>query len=471
MEVDILYDLDTDSLVSNVVKIEADDSICGSCSRFNIEPYSYSECGHTVCKQCKSSILSHNFICYECNHVTSILYDKIDYHLKLGGRTLFTSEHKYVICTHCTSHIVVREANLLKKCIVCDVKNENMYFNRPLRNLLLKQTVKCNSSEECRDIISLENYFTHIKKCDFNKVVCELCNKKYILRDKELHVNRDCTVVCDKCQNPVLCKDSAKHINICKINCEHCRMPVLYEGMKFHIDNFCEYAPKDCHWCLQKISYDKFNLHQNTCQMKPITCTRCYWVVNQEQFLNHSTKTCPELMLECLHNCGQIIANKYRYTHQDICPRVFVYCNNKDKSYRLCDVSYERGMMTEHNNICPNMQIPCMHCEKQFCRGEMARHVEKCNRKTVSCYYCKIEIREGQLQDHLNTMCEKKKIQCKWCNQTVGKKDIGYHLKYLCVYSNSRKIKCHLCQNLIFKDNYKQHIDSMHQNTQKKAIK
>merc|ERR1712136_440739 len=77
----------------------------------------------------------------------------------------------------------------IKKCPTCRIPfshKKDLRSDRNTKNLILKLLFKCENTK-CDIILQLEDLLKHSQLCNYNEVVCEKCDAKFLKNEAETH--------------------------------------------------------------------------------------------------------------------------------------------------------------------------------------------------------------------------------------------------------------------------------------------
>ncbi len=419
--------IEEDSLIKSDIIITSYEKTCQICSYVMVNPYTYSDCCHTQCDQCANK--SHNgvYTCSSCSHVESISLRT--YHTLIKSDS---QNEKYITCSQCqTVAYLSASCTLTNKCHFCRKINTDIYFNRPLQDILLRQQIKCQNSLLCLEPLTLENLPNHNKICDYRQTTCKNCDCMLMFNELDYHNDNLCFVPCFFCDENILYKNIEIHQNtLCDYTCDHCDETILRKDSILH-NLTCLHRPVQCAWCNIVFKHYAMDSHVNECQQQPMFCELCETHVIKLNFEEHSTKSCPKLKLHCVRNCGLKIANMDLNKHEDVCIKKIIHCRNSSIT-STCDESFYRLHQKDHNLF-------------------------ECKHSLINCpQNCNAILYRSDLDIHTQKLCPNLEIKC-GCGHIVLNRNIGLHDKYHCT---NRSVTCNSCFMRCSMSNFKSHSDA-----------
>lgn len=122
-----------------------------------------------------------------------------------------------------------------------------------------------------------------------------------------------------------------------------------------------------CNW---KGVFQDYLTHENTCDKKMVSCSKCGTQVPQAKLTNHETKSCVKRTVSC----------------------------------QWCKQEMIFEQQEKHQGNCPNSPVKCEKCSKQVPKSEMKTHKEEeCPHRIVDCPVpdCNMKLPLDQFYNHI----------------------------------------------------------------------
>ena len=250
---------------------------------------------------------------------------------------------------------------------------------------------------------------------------CLICNKIAYYPKKCVECEG---LICTRC----LESQKSESTNQCpKAECEG-NMLISTENNKF-LSLIVSTLEFKCHneECKDKLSYSELDKH--LCKFDYFSCKspKCFQQFPRMLIDNHET-TCEFILTRCEHiGCEEEVERGQMEEHARIC----------DYRKIICPGSQEPKLqkeMTEHENICPKIQLKCTYakCPLLIPRGDMEVHLVECDFRPLNCPDCEVELPLKELDEH-RSRCPKANIPCSRCRYILHREDIPSHdcVRYL----------------------------------------
>ena len=170
--------------------------------------------------------------------------------------------------------------------------------NRILKNLINSVKVPCIYYHKgCREILTYETYYSHLKSCEFSPYMCNQC---YLVDVKE-NVENHCNI----CQKLKIMKDFSNNNNS-RFVCKHCNLEIIsFEEKQFWYDEF-------------KINkyVRKFLIHEYLCNEQIIFCNFCEKNFRLYDFMKHTENNI--CLINQLNNKISYLSHKIDYYESSI---------------------------------------------------------------------------------------------------------------------------------------------------------
>jgi hypothetical protein len=178
-----------------------------------------------------------------------------------------TKNYMHIFCEDC----LIKALNANNKCPLCNCKHKISDIMYMPYNDNFKYELSCiNVKEGCKWHNNLDQFETHILKCEFNKINCKRCDNSHFVKDKEHHEKNICNYrreQCNKCHHPYFYKDKNQHEKI--IECLKCKIKINKCELENH-KNICLEEIVSCPFdkCDEKIKRCMINDHLTSAMLK-----------------------------------------------------------------------------------------------------------------------------------------------------------------------------------------------------------
>ena len=170
--------------------------------------------------------------------------------------------------------------------------------NRILKNLINSVKVPCIYYHKgCREILTYETYYSHLKICDYTPYYCNQC---YLVDIKE-NVENHCKI----CQKLKIFKDFSNN-NKSRFVCKYCNTEIIsFEEKQYWYDEY-------------KINkyVRKFLIHEYLCNEQIIFCNFCEKNFRLYDFMKHTENN--ECLINQLNNKISYLSHKIDYYESNI---------------------------------------------------------------------------------------------------------------------------------------------------------
>ena len=186
--------------------------------------------------------------------------------------------------------------------------------NRILKNLINSVKVPCIYYHKgCREILTYETYYSHLKICEFSPYMCNQC---YLVDVKE-NVENHCNI----CQELNVYKDFSNE-NKKRFICRHCNIDIIsYDEKKFWYDEY-------------KINkyVRKFLIHEYLCNEQIVFCNFCEKKFRLYDFIKHTENNL--CLVNQLNNKINYLTHKIDYYESNIKNKKILEDEEEMKKYK-----------------------------------------------------------------------------------------------------------------------------------------
>ena len=186
--------------------------------------------------------------------------------------------------------------------------------NRILKNLINSVKVPCIYYHKgCREILTYETYYSHLKICEFSPYMCNQC---YLVDVKE-NVENHCNI----CQKLNVYKDFSNE-NKKRFICKHCNIDIIsYDEKKFWYDEY-------------KINkyVRKFLIHEYLCNEQIVFCNFCEKKFRLYDFIKHTENNL--CLVNQLNNKINYLSHKIDYYESNIKNKKILEDEEEMKKYK-----------------------------------------------------------------------------------------------------------------------------------------
>ena len=186
--------------------------------------------------------------------------------------------------------------------------------NRILKNLINSVKVPCIYYHKgCREILTYETYYSHLKICEFSPYMCNQC---YLVDVKE-NVENHCNI----CQKLNVYKDFSNE-NKKRFICRHCNIDIIsYDEKKFWYDEY-------------KINkyVRKFLIHEYLCNEQIVFCNFCEKKFRLYDFIKHTENNL--CLVNQLNNKINYLSHKIDYYESNIKNKKILEDEEEMKKYK-----------------------------------------------------------------------------------------------------------------------------------------
>ena len=186
--------------------------------------------------------------------------------------------------------------------------------NRILKNLINSVKVPCIYYHKgCREILTYETYYSHLKICEFSPYMCNQC---YLVDVKE-NVENHCNI----CQKLNVYKDFSNE-NKKRFICKHCNIDIIsYDEKKFWYDEY-------------KINkyVRKFLIHEYLCNEQIVFCNFCEKKFRLYDFIKHTENNL--CLVNQLNNKINYLTHKIDYYESNIKNKKILEDEEEMKKYK-----------------------------------------------------------------------------------------------------------------------------------------
>ena len=194
----------------------------------------------------------------------------------------------------------------------CDINYRPV--NRILKNLINSVKVPCIYYHKgCREILTYETYYSHLKICEFSPYMCNQC---YLVDVKE-NVENHCNI----CQKLNVYKDFSNE-NKKRFICKHCNIDIIsYDEKKFWYDEY-------------KINkyVRKFLIHEYLCNEQIVFCNFCEKKFRLYDFIKHTENNL--CLVNQLNNKINYLTHKIDYYESNIKNKKILEDEEEMKKYK-----------------------------------------------------------------------------------------------------------------------------------------
>ena len=194
----------------------------------------------------------------------------------------------------------------------CDINYRPV--NRILKNLINSVKVPCIYYHKgCREILTYETYYSHLKICEFSPYMCNQC---YLVDVKE-NVENHCNI----CQKLNVYKDFSNE-NKKRFICKHCNIDIIsYDEKKFWYDEY-------------KINkyVRKFLIHEYLCNEQIVFCNFCEKKFRLYDFIKHTENNL--CLVNQLNNKINYLSHKIDYYESNIKNKKILEDEEEMKKYK-----------------------------------------------------------------------------------------------------------------------------------------
>ena len=194
----------------------------------------------------------------------------------------------------------------------CDINYRPV--NRILKNLINSVKVPCIYYHKgCREILTYETYYSHLKICEFSPYMCNQC---YLVDVKE-NVENHCNI----CQKLNVYKDFSNE-NKKRFICKHCNIVIIsYDEKKFWYDEY-------------KINkyVRKFLIHEYLCNEQIVFCNFCEKKFRLYDFIKHTENNL--CLVNQLNNKINYLSHKIDYYESNIKNKKILEDEEEMKKYK-----------------------------------------------------------------------------------------------------------------------------------------
>ena len=186
--------------------------------------------------------------------------------------------------------------------------------NRILKNLINSVKVPCIYYHKgCREILTYETYYSHLKSCEFSPYMCNQC---YLVDVKE-NVENHCNI----CQKLKIVKDFSNNNNS-RFVCKHCNLEIIsFEEKQFWYDEFR----------INKY-VRKFLIHEYLCNEQIIFCNFCEKNFRLYDFMKHTENNI--CLINQLNNKISYLSHKIDYYESNIKNKKILGDEEELKNYK-----------------------------------------------------------------------------------------------------------------------------------------
>lgn len=194
----------------------------------------------------------------------------------------------------------------------CDINYRPV--NRILKNLINSVKVPCIYYHKgCREILTYETYYSHLKICEFSPYMCNQC---YLVDVKE-NVENHCNI----CQKLNVFKDFSNE-NKKRFICKYCNIDIIsYDEKKFWYDEY-------------KINkyVRKFLIHEYLCNEQIVFCNFCEKKFRLYDFIKHTENNL--CLVNQLNNKINYLSHKIDYYESNIKNKKILEDEEEMKKYK-----------------------------------------------------------------------------------------------------------------------------------------
>ncbi|XP_063396264.1 uncharacterized protein LOC134680901 [Mytilus trossulus] len=252
-------------------------------------PYNKSGCQEVMKREnMKEHASKCKFKVYKCQYCwKTVLWKEADLHLEKCNNITIKCE--------CCRHAILKREKITheKVCLKAHVSCPNPgcgmqmkgYQYLQHKNYCQYRIVNCKYKQNgCRVKAPNITINSHIEKCPYRSMTCDICEKEVMAADLERHTSECTSVVsCKRCNQQVAKSALNLHNRLCprknyKIVCDICRQlvdPYQLENHKSQCQNCitdCPYTRKGCHVRESVMSIDR---HAKECLFRPAICEDC----------------------------------------------------------------------------------------------------------------------------------------------------------------------------------------------------
>jgi len=134
-----------------------------------------------------------------------------------------------------------------------------------------------------------------------------------------------------------------------------------------HVNISCDYILRPCRWCNTEFKNPDMEIHNNTCDDRPIKCPHCKISF---KFKDNHENVCPEKIISC-NRCSVTFQRKTKH----LCQYDIIECSCGDK--------YQRGNVKSHNIKCPDVIVSCPHKDWSGCDNSYKRSIMDIHSKNI----------------------------------------------------------------------------------------
>ena len=255
-----------------------------------------------------------------------------------------------------------------------------------------------------------------------------LANLECLICEKIAYYPKKCVecegLICTRCLESQKSKDT----NQCpKTECQGNKL-VSTENNKFLSIIYSQLEFK-CHneECKDKLSYSELDKH--LCKFDYFSCKspKCLQQYTRMLIDNHKA-TCEFILTKCVNaGCEQEVERGQMEEHTRICDYRIIICPG-------CQEPKLQKEITEHESICPKIQLKCAYteCPQLIPRVDIEVHLVECEFRPLKCPDCEYEHPQKDLEEH-KSRCPKANLPCSKWGYLLHREDISAHdcVRYL----------------------------------------
>lgn len=254
-----------------------------------------------------------------------------------------SSKTIHVFCKQCMENYEKSVSYYYYRCPICSSSYDKIEIVPYYQDVINNFQLKCES-DSCEWRGCVEKYRDHRSSCEYRTVICpnDKCEEKIQQSMLEQHTNvcNFAKLDCVTCQKKYLRKDALEHNEMCK----------------------CADCENEYNKCI-------FSQHQSLCEHRIVMCWSCRETHKYIDKTTHVNSECPERLITCNY-CDSVFHFKRQNDEENKIHKLRNKCEHCDEELQSCVM---KGHIEKSCNLVPR---ECLICGQSYTKLTENKHMQ-----------------------------------------------------------------------------------------------